>query len=647
MTMIEPAPAVSPDPPGPSSLQEKYMATVMAAIVVATLYFGQPIFVPLALAILLSFGLAPLVEFLRRVRFGRVPSVLVSVLFAFFMIGMLGSYIGTQLGRLAAELPYYQTNLVHKIHSIRGSANSSSVLQRAASMFKALSDEVLGGSDLAGDDQSAQRSNEDRPIPVRIAPSSTAPLDVIEKVVGPLLQPLAMAAIVIVFVIFILLQKEDLRDRLISLAGTRDMQRTTVALDEAGSKLSRYLLLQTIINATFGLVIAGGLWIIGIPNPGLWGLVAAMFRFVPYVGVPIAAVVPAALAIAVDPQWSMVFWTLGLFFGVEAVVGQFIEPYVYGHNMGLSAIAVVVAAAFWTWVWGPVGLLLSTPLTMCLVVLGRHVEQLRFLDVLLGDRPPLAADESFYLRMLASDPDETAHQAEMYVRENPLSVYYDEVAMRALMLAQNDVSRGALSGERRVRIKETIEGLIENLSDREENRASSMEAEPSGRIVFKTIDLAPNWRGTPVLCVAGRGALDEAAAALLVHLLKRRGINAGVVSSEDASPNNVQALDPRDVQVVLVSYLDPGNYKNARYLVRRLHKRIPGATPIAGFWGAFKSNSHYLDSVEATGCDLVVTTLREAVDCIIALAKKAANPDALADAVKAEHLALREPAPVT
>jgi hypothetical protein len=238
-----------------------------------------------------------------------------------------------------------------------------------------------------------------------------------------------------------------------------------------------------------------------------------MMRFVPYVGVPIAAVVPSALAIAVDPQWSLVFWTLGLYFGVEALVGQFIEPYVYGHNMGLSAIAVVVAAAFWTWVWGPVGLLLSTPLTMCVVVLGRHVDQLRFLDVLLGDRPPLAAEESFYLRMLASDPDETAHQAEMYVRENPLSIYYDEVAMRALMLAQKDASRGALSSERRERILHTIRGLIENLSDREENNASSMEAEPRGRIVFKPSDLAPEWRKTPVLCVAGRGALDEAAAA--------------------------------------------------------------------------------------------------------------------------------------
>lgn len=644
MTVIEPTPI--PPAPQPSSLQEKYMATVMAAIVVATLYFGQPIFVPLALAILLAFALSPLVEMLRRIKFGRVPSVLVSVLFAFCVIGLLASYIGGQVGRLAVELPHYQTNLVQKIHILKGSADSSSVIQRGVSMFKALSDEFLGGGG-AEQSQASQQTPEDRPVPVRIVPQNATPLEVVEKIAGPLLEPLATGAIVIVFVIFILLQKEDLRDRMISLAGTRDMQRTTVALDEAATKLSRYLLLQTIINASFGFIIAVGLWLIGIPNSGLWGLVAAMMRFVPYVGVPIAAIVPAALAIAVDPHWSLVFWTLGLYFGVEALVGQFVEPYVYGHNMGLSAIAVVVAAAFWTWVWGPVGLLLSTPLTMCVVVLGRHVEQLRFLDVLLGDKPPLAAEESFYLRLLASDPDETAHQAEMYVRENPLSVYYDEVAMRALMLAQKDASRGALSAERCERIKQTIEGLIVNLSDREENNASSMEAEPKGRIVFKPEDLAPTWRKTPVLCVAGRGPLDEAAAALLVHLLKRRGIRAGVVSSEDASPNNVHALDPDGVQVVLVSYLDPGNYKNARYLVRRLHKRMPDAVPIAGFWGAFETDSHFLDSLEATGCDLVVTTLREAVDCIVALGKKAANPEEQSDPMKTEPLFLRQPSSAT
>jgi len=619
------------------------MATMMAAVVVAALYFGQPIFVPLALAILLSFALSPLVEFLRRLKFGRVPSALVAVLFAFFVIGSVGGYIGSQLGRLAADLPHYQTNLVHKIQSIKGSADSSSVLQRGAAMFKALSNEFLGATERAGDARSQPAENE-KPVPVRVVPSSSQPLEVIEKIAGPLLEPLAMAVIVIVFVIFILLQKEDLRDRIISLAGTRDMQRTTVALDETATKLARYLLLQTTLNASFGIVIACGLWLIGIPNSGLWGLVGAIFRFVPYVGVPIAAVVPAALAIAVDPQWSMVFWTLGLFFGVEAIVGQFVEPYVYGHNMGLSAIAVVVAATFWTWVWGPVGLLLSTPLTMCVVVLGRHVEQLRFLDVLLGDRPALAAEESFYLRMLASDPDETAHQAEMAVREHPLSVYYDEVAMPALLLAQKDASRGALSAERCERIKDTIEGLIENLSDREENKSSSMEAEPRGRIVFRPNDLAADWRQTPVLCVAGRGALDMAAAELLVHLLKRRGIGATALSSDDASPNTVQALDPSGVRVTIVSYLDRSNFSNARYLVRRLQKRIPTAIPVAGFWGAFESDSHYLDTVEATGCDLVVTTLREAVDCVVALAQKASDPHKHSDSLTAELGNLKEPA---
>ncbi len=607
------------------------MATVIFAIFVAALYFGRPVLVPVALAILLSFALAPLVEGLRRLRFGRMPSVLVAVLMAFITIGILGGYIGSQLGQLAVEVPRYQTNLVNKIHSLRQASEGDSVLQRAAGLFQALSDEILGASSAAPPDMNAPAA--ESPIPVRVVKPSTEPLQVIENIIGPLVEPLATTAIVIVFVIFILLQKEDLRDRVISLVGTRDMQRTTVALDETASRLSRFLLLQLILNASFGVIIGIGLWVLGIPNSGLWGLLAGILRFVPYVGIPLAALVPCALAIAVDPQWSMIFWVLGLFFGLEALIGQVVEPYVYGHNMGLSAIAVVVAATFWTWLWGPVGLLMATPLTMCLVVLGRHVEQLHFLDVLLGDRPPLAAEESFYLRMLASDPDEIAHQAELYGKEHPLSAYYDEVAMGALILAQKDASRGTLNDGRSLRVKETIYGLIANLSGQEEQHQSIMEAEPAGRIVFRAEQLAPDWRDMPVLCVAGRSALDEAAAALMVHLLARRGIGARVISAEKAAPNMVHKLEADNVQVIFVSYLDADNFRNAHYLIRRLRKRIPNAVPIAGLWGASHAELS-TTPIDPADCELLVTRLRDGVDYIVALAQKAAHSHQSATSTK-------------
>jgi hypothetical protein len=411
------------------------------------------------------------------------------------------------------------------------------------------------------------------------------------------------------------LQKDDLRDRLVRLAGSRDMQRTTVALDEAAARLSRYLFLQTIINGCFGLTIGFGLWLIGIPNPGLWGLIGMLLRFVPYVGVPIAFVFPAALALAVDPGWSKLAWTMALFGGIEFIVGQTIEPFVYGRSMGLSAVAVVVAAVFWTWLWGPVGLLLSTPLTMCFVVLGRHIQSLNFLEVMLGDTPALAIEESLYLRMLAEDPDDATDDAEDFLRNNTLSVYYDEVAARALMLAQADVNRGVLDGLRQARIRDAIKGLIGNLADRKDREAASALGE-----------LPLSWKQTPVMCIAGRGPLDEAAALLLVDMLGKYGIASRVVSSDQASATQIESLDVDGVRIACLSYLEPGTYKNARYQVRRLRKRIPGVPVMAIFWGLGNDHSRYLDSVEATECDLVTTGLKETIQHIITFARRAGRP---------------------
>ena len=344
----------------------------VGVIVVAALYFAREIFVPLALAILLSFALGPLVLLLRRWHFGRIPSVIAAVLLAFLVIFGVGTVIGGQLARLADNLPEYQINITDKIDSLRGSAAGSGIVGRASGMIKDLSTEITktlppAESKPAPPTTKASRVARPPPIPVEIhQPDSTA-LQIIEAIVGPLVQPLATTGIVVVFVVFFLLQREDIRDRFIRLAGAHDLQRTTVGLDDAARRLSRYLLAQTALNASFGVLIGGGLWCIGVPNPLLWGIVAMLLRFVPYIGPVIAAIFPAALALAVDPGWSMLLWTVALFVIVEPIMGQVIEPFVYGHSTGLSPVAVVMAAAFWTWLWGPVGLLLSTPLTLCLV----------------------------------------------------------------------------------------------------------------------------------------------------------------------------------------------------------------------------------------------------------------------------------------
>src|ERR1700744_4253783 len=598
--------------PATDPLTPKFMTAVIAAVVVCGLYFGRPVLMPLALAVLMSFAIAPLVALLRHLRLGHVPAVLLSLALALVILSAIGAFVGAQFAGLASDLPRYQTNIGHKIQSIRGSTGNGTIA-RLNKTIEALADQITGAKEQQNQPTTGA-PQEEKPVPVEIRRQSVAPWEVAQTILGPLLEPLATLALVLVLVGFIMLQKDDLRDRFVRLAGSRDMARTAGALDEAASRLSRYLALQTIINASFGFTIGVGLWLIGIPNAGLWALIGMLFRFVPYVGVPIAFLFPAALAVAVDPGWSMLIWVMALFGSVEAVAGQMIEPFVYGRSMGLSGVAVVVAAVFWTWLWGPVGLLLSTPLTMCFVVLGRHIESLEFLDVMLGDEPALAMDESLYLRMLADDPDDATQDAEEFLREHSLSVYYDEVAGRALMLAQADVNRGVLDPLRQARIRDAIKGLIGNLSDRKDHDAASALAE-----------LPATWRNTPVLCIAGRGPLDEAAALLLVDMLDKYGIGARVVSSDQTSAAQIEALDSDGVRVACVSYLEPGTYKNARYQVRRLRKRMPGVPVMAIFWGLGDDHSRYLDSVEATESDVVTTGLKETIHHVLAFARRSGN----------------------
>jgi len=596
----------------PDTLTPKFMVAVITAVVVAGLYLGRPVLMPLALSVLISFALVPLVSLLKRLRLGNVVPVLVSLILAVVILSSLAAFMGSQLANLAADLPRYQTNLGHKIQSVVGSAIHNDTINRLNSTVNNLAEQVTGGS--RPEETGPATPNQIKPIPVEIQRTSLAPWAVAQNVLGPLLEPLGLIALVLVFVGFILLQKDDLRDRFVRLAGSRDMQRTTVALDEAASRLSRYLFLQTCINTCFGLTIGLGLWLIGVPNAGLWALMSMLLRFVPYVGVPLASVFPLTLALAVDPGWSMMVWAAALYGSVEFIVGQAIEPFLYGRSMGLSAVAVVVAAVFWTWLWGAVGLLLSTPLTMCFVVFSRHVDSLKFLDVMLGDQPALRFEESLYLRMLAEDPDEAADEAEDFLRANSLSAYYDEVAARALMLAQTDVNRGVLDPLRQSRIRDAIKGLIVNLADRKDEAAIGA-------------DLPESWRDAPqepVMCVAGRGPLDEAAALLLVDMLSKYGITARVVSSDETSATNIRELPCEGVQLTCVSYLEPGTFKNARYQVRRLRKHMPGVPVMALFWGLTGDHTRYLDGIEATECDIVTTGLKETVQHILAFARRSA-----------------------
>jgi len=607
---------------------------ILTVIIIAMLYFGRDIFVPVALAILLSFVLAPLVGILQRIHVPRGLAVVSVVVAAFMLIFAIGSLLAAQLTQLAGDLPRYQSTISEKIQSFRDTRAGRGTLERASDMLKDLGKELDKPKDAASAPKIGTIAGSNAfapPVPVEVRQPDPGALESLRTLISPLIHPLATTGIIIIFVIFILIQREDLRNRFIRLAGSSDLQRTTAALDDAASRLSRLFLTQLVLNGGFGVVIGTGLWFIGIPSAILWGILAAALRFVPYVGAVIAAAFPLALAVAVDPGWSMLLWTLALFLVVEPLVGHVIEPMVYGHSTGLSPIAVVASATFWTALWGPIGLVLATPLTVCLVVLGRHVERLEFLDVMFGDRPALSPPEIFYQRMLAGDPTEAAEKAEEFLKERSLASYYDEVALKGLQLAQADAERDALDQERLTKIRDAVSEFTSDLSDQDDrplaksNSTSDAEAwsaveavaenAVNERLPYLRRETLPlDWQGEhPVLCVAGRSLIDEAAAIMLAQLSTEHGLAARVEGPESLSTTNVFRLDTTGVAMICLVYLDARSAAHMRYSVRRLRRKLPKATIILGCWVKDIDAAALELLRESAKADLVATSIGEAV----------------------------------
>ena len=631
-----------------TSLLSSVAIAILAVIIITTLYFGREIFVPVALAVLLSFVLAPLVSLLQQVRVPRGLAVVSVVIAAFALIFAMGSLLATQLTQLAEDLPRYQSTITEKIQSFRETTASRGTLERASGMLKDLGKELDKPKDASPSAVLMPKTpSPPAPVPVEVRQPDPGALESLRTLISPLLHPLATTGIIVIFVIFILLQREDLRNRLIRLAGSRDLQRTTAALDDAAARLSRLFLIQLLLNGAFGIIIGVGLWLIGIPSAILWGILAAVLRFVPYIGAFIAAAFPLALAVAVDPNWSMLLWTLALFLVVEPVVGHVIEPMVYGHSTGLSPVAVVASATFWTALWGPIGLVLATPLTVCLVVLGRHVERLEFLDIMFGDRPALSPPEIFYQRMLAGDPTEAAEKAEEFLKERSLASYYDEVALKGLQLAQVDAERGALHDERLTKLRDAVGEFVNDLSEQDDRPApkvrSTTDAEAASAVegvredpfedlpTLNKEDLPPEWRAQyPVLCVAGRSLVDEAAAMMLAQLSTAHGLEARVEPAATLSPPNVLRLDATGVAIVCLVYLDANAPAHMRYAVRRLRRKVPKATVILGCLMHVQEPAVLEQIREAAKADLIASSIGEAVKlCIEAVASSSKNQSAV------------------
>jgi predicted PurR-regulated permease PerM len=545
-----------------------------ALLVVAVLYFARDLLVPLALSVLLSFVLAPIVRALRRIGTPRVVGVLAAVLAAVAVIVMLGLVMARQLSELATDVPFYQFELNRKLASINASGG---LIERAQEMLQGLAD---GAERAAPEPPPALNADAVRPMPVQVHPPPPRTFEVLRTVLEPLLYPLATFGIVIVLVIFVLLYREDLRDRVIRLVGAHDLQRTMAAMDDAAYRLSRFFLAQTAMNAAYGVVITVALFFIGVPQPILWGILAGLMRFVPFVGTIVAVAFPLLLALAVEPGWTMPVLVLVLFAIGEGMMGQVFEPLVFGRSTGLSPIAVIAAATFWTWLWGPIGLVLAVPLTVCLVVLGRHVQRFEFLEVALGDRPPLEPPETFYQRALGGDADALAEQAEVALRECRLSRYYDTVALPGLVLAQADTLRGRFGEPQlagmRARVTTLVEDLEEDVEDDQQPEAALAEdAAPP-----PALPPIPPRLATPgaILCLAGRGPFDLTAASMLAQVLRKRGMGAIAVSSDLLRGQAAPELDATRIrQAWLCTVEGAGSTAAARSLLRRLKRRLPEA----------------------------------------------------------------------
>jgi predicted PurR-regulated permease PerM len=562
---------------------------LVAAAIVAALYFGREVLLPIALAILLSFVLAPLARLFQRLYLPRIPAVLLSVVLAFTVISAVGTLMFSQVSQLAGELPHYQWTLSEKIKSLRGAATASGTLEQASQVLRNLQRELERpkGESPAGAEVADAGAAPARPIPVEVHQPDPGALQTLATLISPLLHPLATTGIIVVFVVFILLQQQELRNRLIRIAGLHDLHRTTVAMDDAGQRLSRLFLMQLALNSVFGLIIGIGLWVIGVPSAPLWGILAMVLRFVPYVGAIVAAIFPLIVATAIEPGWSMTLMTAALFLVTEPLIGHVVEPMVYGHSSGLSPVAVVASATFWTWLWGPIGLILATPLTLCLVVLGRHVERLEFLEVLLGNRPALTPSETVYQRMLAGDPIEAAEQARVFLKEKTLIDYFDEILMAGLRLAWVDMQRGRLDQEQMQHIRDTVSELVLDL----EIHKDSPKVQPAGDVEGPLAKLKQFEEATPsavspspqyrfegtVLCIPGLGLLDEAAAMPLAQLLRREGLAAEGKQAKMLSGANLFSFDMKQVALVCLCHLEHATPAQLQYASRRIRRQAPGA----------------------------------------------------------------------
>ena len=542
----------------PSKTQHLLNCLVIFLAICAILYYGRDILIPIMFAFLLSFLLAPCARALQKIRIPKAIAIIFVVVVAFSVLIGITTVVATTLTNLAAELPRYETNLRQKAQSLKIATSGGNTVEKAANVLKDLSTE-LQQTDKSGIPEIISS----KPIPVELHQTSFGPLDPIISVIGVLIHPLTQLGIVILMVVLFLFNKEDLRRRLIRLAGTADLNRTTEALDEAGMRLSKLFMGQILVNGTTGLLVCIALAILGIPGAVLWGVLTFVLRFVPYIGSLMASTLPVIIAAAIGEGWNLAFETAGILIGIEIVIGQFIEPLLFGKMTGLSPVAIVSSAAFWTALWGPIGLILATPLTIGLLVIGRNIESLDFLEVLLGSESALRSDHALYQRLLASDPIEAAELADPYVKEKRLDGFMTDVAIPSLLLANSDQLRGVLSPERQTSVVNSFSEMLD--------------------------DLLPNTKAdvdqsAPAILISPPGVLNFGATLAFSALLTLKAVPHLMLAQDAIAPGKFPQIDATNTKWVCLCYLISPSLAKHNYVLRRLSGHFSEAQVIGVAW---------------------------------------------------------------
>ena len=618
-------PRPAADDAAPAARPTHDALTILAgAAILALLYFGREILVPITLAAILSLVVAPLVRVLKRMRFGQVPAVLGSVLLVSVVLVGVAGMIVSQVASMAGSLPQYETTIGAKLKTVQEATvgRMEAMQGEAGRMIGQLAPQATDAPDRL---RGAARIplTESGAVPVEIHQRPPSPVQVVSNLASSVWGPLGTAGIVLVVLVFALLEHEALRDRFIRLLGA-DLRGTTRALNDAGERLSRYFVSQLAVNVGVGAIVGVGLAFVGLPQSLLWAVLTAVLRFVPYVGIFVAALSAGLLAAAVDPGWTLALTTLGLFAVVELLASQAIEPFLYGHSTGLSPLSVVIAAIFWSWIWGPVGLLLSTPLTLCLVVAGRYVQPLAFLDILLGDTPALTLSQRFYQRAMVGDANEIIVAARGYLKQRTFARYCDKILMPALRLASADLATGSISPEQQQQVKTVIATVIEALGPdstrrmRRRTRTTVLDEASIGRqLRHRREDAIGQYQGplevpagSVVLCI-GLGSLrDDLVTEILVRILRGLGIDARHFTFGDEPP---PGANPMIISMVfLVSAFPSEEWERALEAATKLradfaHATLVGVLPHQQLTAA-------QDDAMAASVDLLARTFEDAVE---------------------------------